>query len=162
MPRVSFRYKAVALGGTFDVFHRGHEKLVSKAFDVGENVLIGVTSDDFVKKLGKTHAVQPYGIRLRKLRQFLRENGWLSRATIAPLNDPYGPAGRRRNLEALVITPETLESALKLNQIRRGRGLSKLKIYKVKLALAEDRKPISSTRMRRSEIDRGGRFLTRK
>ncbi|RLI21218.1 phosphopantetheine adenylyltransferase, partial [Candidatus Bathyarchaeota archaeon] len=33
------KFKAVAVGGTFDEFHRGHRALLSKAFEVGERVL---------------------------------------------------------------------------------------------------------------------------
>ncbi|MGZ7050297.1 MAG: adenylyltransferase/cytidyltransferase family protein, partial [Methanobacterium sp.] len=41
------KFKNVAVGGTFDHFHKGHEKLINKAFEIGHNVLIGVTSDKF-------------------------------------------------------------------------------------------------------------------
>ena len=157
VPRVSFHCKSVAVGGTFDVFHRGHEQLIWKAFELGEKVLIGVTSDSFVTKLEKTHSVQPYVSRVTRLRRFLRERGWLSRATIVPLEDTYGPASRRRDLEALVITPDTSGNATKLNRIRKENGLHVLKIHRVKLSEADDGKPISSTRIRKGEIDREGR-----
>ncbi len=152
----------MAIGGTFDVFHRGHEQLVSKAFDVGERVLIGITSDSYVRKLRKSHRVQRYVSRVSGLRRYLRERRWSSRATIAPLRDAYGPAARRRDLEALVITPDTLSNALKLNQLRQGSGLRALKIRRIPLFRGEDGRPISSTRIRRGEIDREGRVLRSK
>lgn len=162
LPQTKSRYKVVAIGGTFDVFHRGHEQLVSKAFDVGERVLIGVTSDSYVRKLRKSHPAQRYASRVSRLRRFLRERRWSSRATIAPLRDPYGPAARRKDLEALVITPDTLSNALKLNQLRRGSGLRVLKIHRIPLSKTKDGRTISSTRIRRGEINREGWVLRKK
>jgi len=154
-----FRYGVVALGGTFDVFHRGHEQLISKAFELGRSVILGVTSDAFVRKQGKNHPVQAYASRVRVLRHFLDDRGWLSRAVLVPLRDPYGPTARRRDVEALVITPDTAGSALKLNRLRANKGLGRLKIHRVPLSNAEDGKPISSTRIRRGEVDRQGRLV---
>jgi len=154
-----FRYGVVALGGTFDVFHRGHEQLISKAFELGRSVILGVTSDAFVRKQGKNHPVQAYASRVRVLRHFLDDRGWLSRAVLVPLRDPYGPTARRRDVEALVITPDTAGSALKLNRLRANKGFGRLKIHRVSLSSAEDGKPISSTRIRRGEIDRQGRLV---
>ncbi len=156
-----FRYKEVALGGTFDKFHLGHEDLISAAFQIGHKVLIGVTSDSFARTLGKHHTVQPYASRVRTLMKFLRAKRWVSRAVIAPLHDPYGPAARRCDIEALVITPDTLASAKKLNRLRTQKALSALKIHKVSISRAEDGGPISSTRIRKREIDRGGRVVRR-
>ncbi len=159
LPRPKPRYKVVALGGTFDILHKGHEQLISRAFEIGESVIIGVTTDGFIKKLGKTHPVQPYATRVREVRRFLRFKGWAGRARITPLRDPYGPPARVAEVEALVITPNTLLNARKLNRERKKNGLRVLRILRVQLAGAEDRKPISSTRIRDGEIGRDGRLL---
>ena len=34
------------MGGTFDVFHRGHEVLIQTALEVSNQVLIGLTTDE--------------------------------------------------------------------------------------------------------------------
>ena len=46
------KYRKIAVGGTFDRFHEGHLKLLSKAFQLSELVLIGVTSDEFAQSKG--------------------------------------------------------------------------------------------------------------
>ncbi len=152
-------YRTVALGGTFDKFHLGHEHLISAAFQTGHKVFIGVTTDNFVRTLKKPHPVQPYASRMKTLKTFLRAKQWLSRAIIVPLNDPYGPAARRPDIEALVISPDTLVSAEKLNRLRKKMALSVLKIHTVPISRAEDDGPISSTRIRNGEIDRDGRVV---
>ncbi len=162
VPRPKQRYRVVALGGTFDLLHKGHEQLISKALGIGETVIIGVTSDSFVKKLKKNHPVQPYATRVREVRRFLRSKGWARRARLVPLRDPYGPPARVAGVEALVITPNTLANAVRLNQLREKNGLGVLRILRVRLARAEDGKPVSSTRIRNGEIDREGRLLRRR
>ncbi len=155
------RYELVALGGTFDVFHIGHQLLLSTAFRVGERVLIGVTGNMYLRKNPKKHPVQPYRTRVKALRRFLKKKGWSARARIVQLDDHYGPASRLRHLQALVITSDTAMSARNLNMLRREKGLPTLKIHKISLSRAMDGRPVSSTRIRRREIDGNGRVLTR-
>ena len=64
------KFETVAVGGTFDEFHKGHRSLLKKAFEVGNHVLIGLCSDDFVKKLKKPHEIVPYEKRLEELKSF--------------------------------------------------------------------------------------------
>ena len=48
-----FKYDLVALGGTFEIIHKGHLELLRKAFSISSNVIIGLTSDDFAEKKRK-------------------------------------------------------------------------------------------------------------
>ena len=41
----------ITVGGTFDVLHKGHWFLLEEAFNVGERVLIGLTTDEFVERM---------------------------------------------------------------------------------------------------------------
>jgi pantetheine-phosphate adenylyltransferase len=151
----------VAIGGTFDVFHKGHEQLVLKAFRLGQKVIIGITSDKYVRRQGKKHPVQAYASRVKAIRIFLRKKRLSSRALLVKLQDPYGPTATKPNVDTLVITPDTARSASKLNKLRRRKGLRPLRIHIVRLLRAEDGKPISSTRIRRREINRDGTLLKR-
>ncbi len=157
LPRSKSRYATIAVGGTFDILHAGHEKLLARAFDLADQVLIGVSGDELVSALHKGHSVTPFKVRVRKLRRFLESRGWIRRARISELRDAFGPALRRKRLQALVVSEETHASALKLNQIRRQNGLSPLRLHVVKLVRARDGKPISASRIRRGEIDPTGK-----
>ena len=153
------KHWAVAVGGTFDEFHKGHRALLKKAFEVGDRVLIGLCSDDFVEKLKKPHKIAPYEKRLEDLKRFLRKRAVLERAEIIPLNDPYGVTVSKNRLDAIVVSKETEPRAHEINEKRRSRGLPPLKVFVINMILAEDYFPISSTRIWLEEIDREGHLL---
>ncbi|NWF86866.1 phosphopantetheine adenylyltransferase [Candidatus Bathyarchaeota archaeon] len=153
------KFKTVAVGGTFDEFHKGHRILLFKAFEVGEQVLIGLCSDEFFKKLNKPHPAAPYKKRLEELKDFLHDYGFLERAKIIPLNDVYGVTLRKDNLDALIVSKETEPMGHVINGERKERGLSPLKIVVIDMVPSENHAPISTTRIHRGEIDREGHLL---
>ena len=153
------KFRKVAVGGTFDEFHRGHKVLLMKAFEVGEHVLIGLCSDEFVKKMGKPHVTASFEDRLKELKAFLEALNLSDRAEITPLNDPYGATVTDKCIEALVVSQETEKIATKINQKRSEAQLPTLTIVAISMVPAENRKPISTTRIREGEIDREGHIL---
>ena len=153
------RYRVVAMGGTFDVLHRGHRRLLKQAFTIGRRVMIGITSDEFARTLHKPHRFDAYAKRKRDVERLLSRWCVLSRAEIVPLKDRYGPTVRESKIQALVVSRRTLQTAYEINARRRAHGLKPLIIDPIDLIMAEDRRPISSTRIRRGRIDREGRLL---
>src|SRR5229473_7908941 len=153
-----FRYRSVAVGGTFDILHVGHEKLLAKAFELGELVFVGVTGDRLVFKLNKHHPVRKFAVRQRDLRRLLRARGWLRRARITELRDPFGPATRRKRLDALVVSEETRANGLRVNALRRNRGLKPLRLYVIRMVRTKDGQLLSDTRIRRGEVNPQGKL----
>jgi pantetheine-phosphate adenylyltransferase len=153
------KFRMVAVGGTFDELHRGHKVLLLKAFEVGTRVMIGLCTDEFAEKLGKPHVTAPHEERLRDLKAFLSDYGFSEKAEIIPLNDPYGPTLAESPIEALVVSEETRPTALKINEKRRKTGLPPLTIVTINMVPAENCAPISTTRIRKGEIDREGHLL---
>jgi pantetheine-phosphate adenylyltransferase len=147
------------MGGTFDVLHRGHRKLLRQAFTIGRDVMIGITSDEFARTLHKPHKFDSYAKRKRDVERLLSRWGVLSRARIVPLRDRYGPTVRESRIQALVVSRRTLQTAYEINSKRRAKRLKPLIIDPIDLIMAEDKRPISSTRIRRGRIDREGRLV---
>ena len=156
------KFKIAAVGGTFDELHRGHKALLTIAFKYGENVWIGLCTDEFARKLRKNHGIASYEERSRELVEFLEEIGVSSRARIIPLSDPYGPAATSGEIEAIIVSRETEPRARELNVLREKNGLKPLEIIVIDMIPAEDRIPISTTRIKRGEIDREGRLLRKR
>jgi pantetheine-phosphate adenylyltransferase len=153
------RFEKVAVGGTFDELHRGHKALLERAFEVGDKVVVGLSSDEFVSKMGKPHKTASYDERLKELQNFVAEHGLTDRVEIVPLKDPYGLTISGKGLEALVVSKETEITADKINAVRTKAGLEPLKIVAVNMVPAENNTPISTTRIRSGEIDRNGHML---
>jgi pantetheine-phosphate adenylyltransferase len=153
------KFRKVAVGGTFDELHRGHRILLMKAFEIGERVAIGLCSDEFAKKLGKPHVTAPYEERLKELKAFLNNLGVSGRAEFVPLNDPFGTTLTGGCIEALVVSEETKPVALRINEKRREAGLPPLEIVTVVMVPSENCTPISTTRIRKGEMDREGHLL---
>ena len=151
------KYSYVAAGGTFNEVHHGHLMLLLTALRVGRKVLIGVTSDEFVKRLGKKHPVKRFDERVKGLRKVLEKYGWIERCEVKKIDDPYGPTVEDPSIEALVTSPFTYFRAIEINEIRVKKGMKPLEITVSPLVVAEDGKPVSSTRIARGEISQGGR-----
>jgi pantetheine-phosphate adenylyltransferase len=153
------KFKEVAVGGTFDQLHRGHKMLLLKAFEVGQRVQIGLTSDDFVSKMDKPHLTASYKERLKELRTFLRSLGLLEKAKIIPINDPYGTAASQKSLDALIVSDETQKTALGINKKRIASNFPPLRIVTINMVPSQNCDPISTTRIREGKIDREGRLI---
>jgi len=156
---VKKKFETVAVGGTFDLFHKGHRALLRKAFKVGNRVLIGLCSDDFVKKMKKPHGIASYAERLEELEKLLKKKGVFERAEISPLDDEYGLTLSDKRIDAIVVSAETEPRANKINEKRKSLGMAPLPVVIVKMVLSEDLYPISSTRIWFEEIDREGNLL---
>ena len=153
------KFKTVVVGGTFDELHKGHKALLLKAFDAGDHVIIGLSTNDLARKLKRNHEVTSYKKRLKELNDFLKEQGVLSKAEIVPLRTPYGITLSKGCAEALVVSRETETRAKEINQKRKAKGLPPLHVIVIEMVPAENSIPISTTRIKRREIDRKGRLL---
>lgn len=153
------RLRLVTVGGTFDVLHKGHWFLLEEAFKVAEKVLIGLTTDEFAEALHKPHFVDRYEKRLSDIKNFLKERKLTKRAEILPLRDPYGITIESTEIEGIVVSEETEPRAEEINRLRAAKHLKPLLIFCIKMILAEDGTPISSTRIRRQEVDRYGKLI---
>ena len=140
------KYRKIAVGGTFDKLHKGHEALLDAAFTMADEVLIGITSDDFASM--KNHVIEPCEVRITKLKSIIKK-----------IMDSNGTADTDKNLDAIVVSKETEKSAIEINKIRCENGLNPLDIIIIEWILADDGVPISSTRIRKGEIDQKGTLL---
>lgn len=149
------KFDLVAMGGTFDVIHKGHITLLKQAFEISSKVIIGLTSDDLAIKRGK-EPNNNYRIRFENLEKIIKNNFPNSAYQISKLDNDFGPAVLEENVQALVVSEETSDQGAKLNQLRNERNLPPVQVIVVPMELAEDGKRISSTRIKNSEIDSEG------
>ena len=146
------------MGGTFDIIHIGHLSLIEKAASISEKVIIGLTSDSLATKSGK-NLRNNFETRLNNLKKTLTEKFSDSLFEIARLDDDFGPAVIKGEVDALVVSEETSKKGDILNAKRNDLGLSPVEIIIMPMKLASDGERISSTRIRNAEIDASGNVI---
>ncbi len=149
-------YGEVLMGGTFDRLHAGHQQLLKRAFEVGDYVFIGLTTDAYIQRSGKflKEMVTPYEERIFNLRRYLEEQGVLNRVIILPLEDTAGPKALDPKLEAIIISEETREGGTYVNNQRIRAGVSPMSVVVVPI-LNDEKGVISSSRLRLNEATAG-------
>lgn len=148
----------VLIGGTFDNLHRGHREIIKRAFEIGDKVLVCMTSDDMVKGKPMSEKIESYDKRLEKVRGYLRDNGWMGRADIVKIEDPFSE-GMRPGLTHIIISAETRANAERINEMRNRSRLEPLEIVEIGWVLDKGGRPISDVRVRKGEIDSDGNLL---
>jgi len=149
------KFSLSAMGGTFDIIHRGHLTLLSNAFEISDKVIIGLTSDEFASQKGKTPN-NNYEKRLETLTNSISKNFPNHSFQISKLDNDFGPAVLEKEVEALIVSDETSNQGDVLNKLRQERNLPLIEVIVVPMFLAKDGTRISTTRIKNSEIDSEG------
>jgi pantetheine-phosphate adenylyltransferase len=142
-----------AVGGTFEYLHDGHRKLLRRAFEIaaGDLLDIGLTSDSMAGQ--KDRNIPSYATRRNQLEDYIASLDIPDKKyQIEKLEDPFGTTVNG-DYRYIVVSPETYAVAEKINKLRREDGKEQLEIVKIDYVMAEDEKPISSTRISNGEID---------
>jgi pantetheine-phosphate adenylyltransferase len=153
------KFSLVAMGGTFDIIHKGHLTLLSNAFDISDKVIIGITSDEFAAKKGKI-PTNKYDQRFENLTSVLTKEFSDTSFEISKLENDFGPAVLEKGVEALVVSDETSNQGTILNELRAEMNLPPVQVVTVPMFLAKDGTRISTTRIKNSEIDIDGNLLS--
>ncbi len=150
------KFDLVATGGTFDIIHKGHTALLNKAFTISSKVIIGLSSDELVKKMGKK-CQNNYSQRHDSLESMIKQSFPNSLYQISKLDNDFGPAMLEGKVQALVASEETSNKGKVLNELRSKKNLPSIEIIVVPMVLADDGSRISTSRIRNSEIDNEGK-----
>ena len=141
-----------AVAGTFNIIHDGHRALLDRAFELGDRVLIGLTSDRMASE-SRTDVVS-FEVRKKALEDCLcaRDN-----YVIFEIDDIYGPDEIMDTADILVVSEETLDNGKRVNEHRTVRGLRPLEISVVPIVLSYDGKKISASSIMEGRYGRSGR-----
>ncbi|MCL4375155.1 pantetheine-phosphate adenylyltransferase [Patescibacteria group bacterium] len=153
---MSYKYRHLVVGGTFDRLHLGHRVLILRAFQLADRVTIGITSDNFVRNKAGRAVILPMEKRKQTVINFLAQKKIAGRSRFFILNNIYGITKTEKNIDAILVTRETKSNASLINRWRRGHRLAPLCIEIIDLIKSADRKIIRSQRIRAGQIDRQG------
>lgn len=145
------RFNLVAVAGTFDHLHLGHQKLLQTAKASGRKVIIGLCQKSMLTNKAFAQSIESYSVRQQAIAQFKPDG-------IIPLTDIFGPAATSTTINAIICSRLSRPNADKINQKRRLNNLNYLSIIEVPLVNSSDGQPLSSSRIRQGLINRQGLF----
>lgn len=143
------KFNLVAVAGTFDHLHLGHQKLIQAAKKSGRKILIGLCQKSMLVNKAYPESLESYTTRKKSVVKFKPDQ-------IIPLSDIYGPAVTSSKIDAIICSPLTRLNAEKINHLRRLNNLNYLDIIEVPLIKCADGQILSSTRIRQGLISRQG------
>ncbi len=150
-------FKKAIVGGAFDRFHKGHRILIDTAIRLADSILIGLADGPLLTAKPFKEKIMPYEERKALIYNYLKEKN--IPFNIVKIIEPIGPAGTDEEADVIVVSPETYERALMINEERASNGLKELFIVVIPTIMAEDGKPLKSHRIRAGEIDSEGRLM---
>ncbi len=143
-------FKKIAIGGTFDRLHNGHKKLLTFAIALcTEELTIGISGDALLKNKKGADQIRSQESRMEDVRNFILLMKPTMKLNMVPISDPFGPTIVDANLEAIIVSSETIIGAKKINDIRRERYLKPLSII---VSRRGECATLSSTYLRNLEI----------
>jgi len=148
------RHGRVGLGGTFDHFHDGHKHFIRFAAALGDQLLIGITTEKLYRHKPFAETIEEYRHREKSVQRFCDEEGIT--AELIPLDNPLGPTLEGAAVHALCVSPETVAGADKINIIRQQFRYRPLPIYICDYLLDKQGQPIHSEAVRAGKISRQG------
>lgn len=146
----------VAVGGTFDHLHDGHQILLTvAAFLAKTTLIIGVTGHELLKNKKYVEYMESYDKRVQNVRVLLNAVKPSLIPEIYEINDVCGPTAKIENIDALVVSLESLKGADFVNDTRHGLGWPKLDVYTIGVLGSSDpetfKNKLSSTDYRKME-----------
>lgn len=152
----------VAVAGTFGPIHDGHRRLFERALEVGtDGVIVALTSEALAEQTRhEPRPIPPLPERRERVREEVaRLDRWDRDIEVRTLESPLGIASTDPDLDALVVSPETVGELEEINDRRREAGLEPVTGIVVPYVLAADGERLSSTRVVRGDVDDRGRVL---
>ncbi|XP_062330780.1 bifunctional coenzyme A synthase [Osmerus eperlanus] len=127
-------YSDVVVGGTFDRLHGAHKTLLNiSCLLANRRFLIGVCDQELLKKKVLKELIEPYTLRVQRLREFLLDVKPSLQYEIVPLSDPFGPSVVDIKLQCIIVSEETRKGGEAVNRKRLENGLPGLVLHEIQL-----------------------------
>jgi len=131
-------YATTALGGTFDHLHAAHKLLLHLSlFLTTHKLIVGVMTPSLLQSKSNAQLLQPLDERIRTTRDFLSRQGMNVELDVVEIHDPFGPTAWDDDIQALVVSKETVSGGEAVNKKRKEKGLGRLDVWVIDVIAAE-------------------------
>ncbi|KAL5707963.1 pantetheine-phosphate adenylyltransferase [Ranunculus cassubicifolius] len=152
-------YSAVVIGGTFDRLHDGHRLFLQATAEFAKDrVVVGVCDGPMLLKKQLCNLIEPVEKRMKAVEGYIKLLKPDLMVQVVPITDCYGPSVVDENLDAIIVSKETVSGGMLVNEKRAEKGLRKLKVEVVDLVPGEfTGEKLSSTTLRKLEAEKANR-----
>lgn len=154
------KYMTVAVGGTFDHIHDGHKILLTiSGFLTRNHLIVGVTGKELLKNKKYAEFLENFETRSESINNIFNIVNPQLDYKIYEINDVCGPTGTIDDIDALVLSSETVSGGEYVNNFRKEKGFRELFIEEVDVVgggTKEDgwKDKLSSTYYRKLEYEK--------
>ena len=140
-----------AAAGTFNILHEGHKALLDRAFEIGDEVFIGITSDRMASS--SRDKLNTYYIREKAVRDYAASKK--RPFSIFSIDDMYGPDEMMDRVDVLVVSEETLGNGEEVVRRASEKG-RRIELSVVPIVRRTDGGKLSSTDVMNGSCSRNG------
>ena len=131
-------YATTALGGTFDHLHAAHKLLLHLSlFLTTHKLIVGVMTPSLLQSKSNSQLLQTLDERIRTTKDFLLRQGTNVELDVVEIHDPFGPTAWDGDIQALVVSKETVSGGEAVNNKRKEKGLGSLDVWVIDVIAAE-------------------------
>lgn len=118
-------YGTVALGGTFDRIHSGHNLLLTySAYLCSNRIIVGVSDGPLLINKVLSELIEPVEHRISNVRTFLTDVKPTLQMDVVAITDVFGPTGHDPDVDCIVVSQETSKGGEIVNAERQKKVTS--------------------------------------
>ena len=118
-------YNTVALGGTFDRIHGGHNLLLTYSANVCyKKIIVGVGDGPLLANKALAELIEPISDRIKNVCDFLTDVKPTLQLDVVAITDIFGPTGWDPDIDCLVVSQETAKGGDIINNERKKKVLA--------------------------------------
>ena len=147
------KFNTAGLGGTFDHFHEGHALFLDISCYYSDQVHVGLISDKYLDRHPKKFRKKIFGYSKRalKIEKHIKYRNKFPNIIKIDSKGKDIEYASESDLEAIIVSQETYQGALRINSIRSSMKNDPLTIILIPFVVSEDRKKLNSTQIREQE-----------